>query len=58
MTIKGLIKMLKQEVELSNQQIYFNEIKGHDDQYEKGYRDALRMVIVNLRDMEGNDEIN
>lgn len=51
MTIDGFIKLLKNEVKLSEQQIKFNASKGHDDLYEKGYKDALDMVINNLRGM-------
>ena len=57
MTIDGLEKMLRQEVKLSNQQINFNEVRGHDDQYEKGYRDALKMVIKNLAELPRGENI-
>lgn len=49
MTNEGFIKLLKNEVKLSEGQIQFNALRGHDDQYEKGYKDALEMVISNLR---------
>lgn len=51
MTIKGLIKSLKKEITLCDQQITFNYIKGHDDLFEKGYKSALEMVLKNLEDM-------
>ena len=57
MTIDGLEKMLRQEVKLSNQQINFNEVRGHDDQYERGYRDALKMVIKNLAELPRGESI-
>ena len=57
MTIDGLEKMLRQEVKLSNQQINFNEVRGHDDQYERGYRDALKMVIKNLAELPKGESI-
>lgn len=52
MTIKGLMWALKNEVKMSEAQISFNERNGHDDQFEKGYKEALEMVIDNLREME------
>lgn len=57
MIIDGLEKMLRQEVKLSNQQITFNEVRGHDDQYERGYRDALKMVIKNLAELPRGESI-
>ncbi len=51
MTIKGLIWALKNEVKLCDAQIEFNASKGHDDQFEKGYKEALEMVIDNLTGM-------
>ncbi len=51
MTIKGLIWALKNEVKMSEEQIKFNESKGNDDQFEKGYKEALEMVIDNLKGM-------
>lgn len=52
MTIKGLEKMLRQEKKMSEHQIHFNKVHGHDDVYEQGYHDALVMVIKNLEEME------
>ncbi len=48
MTIKGFIKVLEEQVRMAT---FFS------DPYEKGYHDALKMVIANLKDMEEKKEV-
>ena len=56
MTVDKLIDVLEHEVKLSSMQIKFNEKKSGADPYERGYRDALKMVIKNLRDIPESRE--
>ena len=52
MTIEGLIRLLEEQVKISRLQIRLCERYGRTDPYEKGFKDALQMVLRNLNDID------